>query len=99
MKIKNGNYVKCFLKYGVSVEGEVLSWEDDFVEIKSKTENSISLISNPSENIFLVKILVLDDKEKNEDVDIEEAEEFKLPYIPEPSHYDYPRFFKNKVVK
>ena len=100
MKIRAGEYVKCYLNNGTAVEGELIDWSADMVQVRSSADDSISIIFKPSDNIFLVKILAISDRKENSTRDIATPVGQKLPN-PDLglSNYGLPGFLQSKISK
>ena len=84
MEIEKGFYVKCFLKNGFSIEGIVLEWNDDQIEIECSTDGSITIIHSPKEQLFLTKISLKGPVENNieesiDNKDIKRSADIDLP--------------------
>ena len=55
---KIGQHVKCLLKTGVLAEGKVEIWNENEVQLLSLDEKSILIITHPTEDIMLIKLLL-----------------------------------------
>lgn len=66
MSLDVGNHVKCVLQNGAVVEGIIEIWEENRVQLKSLDGKSILIISHPSRDIMLIKIIL-------------EEEDYQLP--------------------
>jgi sRNA-binding regulator protein Hfq len=62
-----GQRVKVLFRNGTLVEGTVEDWLDNYVQLKSITDESVIIISHPAEDIMLVKIFPLQTEEKEEE--------------------------------
>lgn len=98
-KIRPGEIIKCFLNNGMAIEGELIDWSDDMVQIKTSTDSTISIIYKPAENIFLVKILILQDSKEKPEPDIANQVEERSPPEVGLSNYGFPGFLASKVAK
>lgn len=61
-----GQHVKCILRNGAIAEGTVEEWFANTVQLRSLDGESILIITHPSEDIMLIKILL----EKTEEEDL-----------------------------
>lgn len=72
MMPKIGQHVKCLLKTGILAEGKVEIWNENEVHLLSLDEKSILIITHPSEDIMLIKIILnknkMPDKISNNDI-------------------------------
>lgn len=58
MKIEPNQYIKIMFKNGISIEGIVISWEQDNFVLKSDREESFFIIQNPKDDIIAIKIMI-----------------------------------------
>lgn len=66
MTPQTGQHVKCILRNGAIAEGIVEEWFANTVQLRSLDNESILIITHPSEDIMLIKI-VLEKKEESEE--------------------------------
>lgn len=53
-----GQHVKCFFRNGASVEGIVDIWDVNTAKLRSFDGKSVLIISHPSEDIMMIKIVL-----------------------------------------
>jgi hypothetical protein len=70
-----GQHVKCILRNGALAEGIVESWLVDEVQLKSLDGESILIITRPTEDIMLIKILLEIPKENEEQLEVHSIDE------------------------
>jgi len=73
-----GQQVKCILRAGAAIEGIVEEWTDKSVQLRSLDGESILIITHPSEDIMLIKIML----EKVEQDDVLSHEQNDAPSEP-----------------
>jgi len=99
MEIEKGFYVKCFLKNGFAVEGIVIAWSDEEIEIECIIDNSITLIHNPKEQLVITKISLKDPQEvmnKNKKISqsIEDKNDLQDVAIDDEEENNFPKEYK-----
>jgi hypothetical protein len=61
---QSGQHVKCILRNGTTVEGIVDEWSGNQAQLRSFDGKSILIITRPSDDIMLIKIILEDPEEK-----------------------------------
>lgn len=72
MTPQTGQHVKCILRNGAIAEGIVEEWFANTVQLRSVDGESILIITHPSEDIMLIKIIL---EKKEEETLVSELEE------------------------
>lgn len=60
MKDFTNEHVKCFLRNSTVIEGIVISWSANEIQLQSLDQESILIIHNPAQDIVLTKVLLSD---------------------------------------
>jgi hypothetical protein len=60
MKDFINEHVKCFLRNSTVIEGIVISWAVNEIQLQSLDQQSILIIHNPAQDIVLTKVLLAD---------------------------------------
>lgn len=77
-----GQQVKCIFRNGVISEGIVESWQTHNVQLRSLDGKSILIITNPAEDIMLIKIVLENPSNLEELPDISQAIDQTLENVP-----------------
>jgi len=69
---QKGQQIKCFFRTGVLVEGTVEEWSDQQAQLIASDSHSIIIITNPKQDVMMIKIMLTDQKPSNENKKIKD---------------------------
>jgi len=90
-----GQYIKCIFRNGVTSEGVVEEWNDKMAQLRSLDGKSILIITNPTADIMLIKIMLEDTSDLDNapapvlEETIQEDDDHKPAILINPYNVDY----------
>lgn len=78
-----GQHVRVLFRNGLSMDGIVEEWCGNYAQLKSTTDESTIIITNPTEDIMVIKILAEEvPEETSEESEEKEPEVISIPLAP-----------------
>ena len=76
-----GQHVRVLFRNGVSMDGIVEEWYGNYAQLKSTTDESTIIITNPTQDIMVIKILPDEDSEEKEPIFIPDPPSEELEQV------------------